>query len=133
LACLYAELRGKLILPGADRAAIRIDLEHVVAVLRMLDPDFDATAIRPVIRNRPNPYFRRHQAPVIVMQILRAADRPMTTTEIAMAVFAARGVEPTGHEFRNMSALVRFNLLKLVDRTVIRECKGRLVWWSIKA
>lgn len=133
LARLYGELRGKLLMPGADRAAVRVDIDHVIAVLRMLDPDYNPASIPPTMRNRPNPHFKRHEAPVIVVRILRKATRPITTSEIAMQVFAERGVlQPGGHEFRNMSALVRYNLLKLVDRSVIRECNGRLVRWSIR-
>ena len=66
-----------------------IDRWHVEATIQLLEPGFKPC---PLGRRKPNPWFKpgtlfRHAA-----DALRAAGRPLTSREIALAMLARRGV-----------------------------------------
>jgi hypothetical protein len=75
LAKLYAELGGKL-RRANDKLPIRANIEHVAAVILLLDPAFDLSAIRPVERYKRNPLFDRGDCFRAALDVLRHAATP---------------------------------------------------------
>lgn len=101
---LYARLAAKAITPRDDSPKIRDDLEHVAAVMLMLDPQLDLTSVKPRRLNKSNPWFRRGECFRAALDVLRDADRPLTTRELAQGVFRLISVEPSRAELRGMCA-----------------------------
>src|SRR5665213_741040 len=80
---LYAQTLG-YIRGGEDRTE---DLAHIAAVIRMVAPDEDLSAIRPV---RPYRLHRRSWSRT-AMDILRREGRLMAARELARAVLCREG------------------------------------------
>ena len=133
LAKLYARLGGELWRPKRPMAAIRAEIEHVAAVILMLEPDFDLARIKPLRLNRSNPLFRKGQCSRLALEVLRGADRPITTREIALAVFKRLGVpHPSWLAMRNMVPAVHLTLRHWQGKTVEGERDNRVVRWALR-
>jgi len=86
----YARKLGE-IAAGADDDALRADLEHLAAVIRMFWPGEDFAAIKPI---RPRANRRGSKAPVwflSALDVLREAEEPLTAQEIVRRILRARG------------------------------------------
>ncbi len=133
LAALYAELAGKLKRPRRDAAKVRVDIEHVAAVILLLDPTFDLAQIRPIERYKPNPLFRRGECFRMALEVLREAGKPLTSKEVAMRMLQKRGVpEPKAGQIRHMAAVVHSSFRNHQNKAVWRLNDGTQTQWKIK-
>jgi hypothetical protein len=130
---LYAELRGKIRFGDPrNKPEIEADIEHVRAVVAMLNPAFDLSTIKPVIRNVPNRWFRRGECFRAALDVLRRAEGPLTSKEIAIRVLHARGVtKPDRLAVSNMFGAVHTSLMRYRDRSVTM-IEGRPKRWSLR-
>jgi hypothetical protein len=78
---LHAELAGKIETNSKSGDKLRSQMVQVEAVMKMLDPEFNAWAISAKRRNRGNPWFRRGTLCRAVVDTLRRAERPMTADD----------------------------------------------------
>jgi hypothetical protein len=67
-------------------------MRHVEAVIKLLDPGYNLGRIA-VKRRQPNKWFKRGTLYRRALDVLRMAEQPMTTTEIAAAVLKAHGAD----------------------------------------
>jgi hypothetical protein len=88
---LHAELGGKIIDNKAEAKRLAAAMVHVEAVLKLLEPGYDVRPIA-VRRRKPNPWFKRGTVWRSVLDVLRAAEGPMTAGEITAAMLAAKRV-----------------------------------------
>jgi hypothetical protein len=110
LAKLYAELGGKL-RRAKDKAPIRANIEHVAAVILLLEPSFDLSTIRPVERYKRNSLFVRGECFTAALDVLRRAGMPLTSKEIATIMLQERGLaEPDRKMVRHMVGAVHASL-----------------------
>src|SRR6266511_587441 len=87
---LHAELGGKILDNKAQAKRLAEAMKHVEAVLKMLDRGYDVRPIA-VRRRKPNPWFKRGTVFRCALDALRAAGKPLTTREIALAMLTAKG------------------------------------------
>ena len=87
-----AELSGEADTLRARLAAIGTDLGHLDAVIRQFDPDHDIAGIRPKRPRGPNT-ARPGEMSRYVLGVLREAQGPLTTVEVAQRFMAGRGVD----------------------------------------
>lgn len=87
---LHAELAGKI--EGNCKAGDKLHLQmmQVEAVIKMLRPDFPINRIAPKRRNQGNPWFKRGTLYRAVLDVLRAAEKPMTARQMMDAVLEGR-------------------------------------------
>ncbi len=77
------------------------NLAHVRAVIKIVEPDFDIASIKPKRTNKPNPFFKRGEAFLVALDVLREAKEPLTLSQIAGAILAKKNVtKPTAQELR---------------------------------
>lgn len=77
------------------------NLAHVRAVIGIVDPDFDVASIKPKRTNKLSPFFKRGEAFLLALDVLREATEPLRPMEIAIAMLAKKGVsKPTTIERR---------------------------------
>jgi len=88
---LHAELAGKLLENKREGKRLTAAMQHVEAVLKLLQPDYSLARIA-VRRRKPNPYFKRGTLLRHVLEVLRKAERPLTPREIALRLIQAKGV-----------------------------------------
>jgi len=88
---LHADIGGRLLKNEQEAERLRQDMRHVEAVIKMFDPDFN---LRPVAvkRRKPNPWFKRGTIYRHAVEVLRVAEGPLTSREIATRMLAAKGV-----------------------------------------
>jgi hypothetical protein len=75
---LHAELAGKIETNRKSGDKLRSQMVQVEAVMKMLDPDFNARAISAKRRNTGNPWFKRGTLYRSAVDVLRRAASPMT-------------------------------------------------------
>lgn len=89
---LHAEIAGKLKATKQEATKFRGDLKHIGAVIQLLEPGFD---LRSIIPKRPHPrneWFGRGECVHSALNVLRTAEKPLTTRQIAVRVLQDRGV-----------------------------------------
>jgi hypothetical protein len=89
---LHAELAGKILDNKAEAQRLRSHMKSVEEVLKLLAPGYDTRPIA-VRRRKPNPWFKRGTVFRSAVDVLRTADRPLTTLEIARRMVAIKGVQ----------------------------------------
>ena len=128
---LYARLAAELERPKRIVALVRADIEHVAAVILMLEPAFDLSTIAPRTRYKRNPLFKRGECFRSAVDVLRRAEGPLTSKEVAMRMLHAKGIaEPDRLIVRHMVGAVHVSFLNHRGRTVMAR-EGKPVRWSL--
>jgi hypothetical protein len=86
---LHGELNRKLQAGRQQRPSVAVDIWHVEAVIRLLEP---GTRIRALERRKPNPWFKRGTLFRLTVEALKAARRPLSSREITLALIRQRGI-----------------------------------------
>lgn len=119
---LYAEKLGR----GGSKA----DLAHIRAVIRMMSPDEDFRAIKPV---RPHTNRKGQSGAVwlrAALDVLRTADAPMTAREIALRVLEARGEPYDAETLQSVQCSLLMTLKRRIGRGVT-QCDGYPRRWTM--
>ena len=82
---LHAELGGKIIDNKLQADVLRLQMQQVEAVMRLLEPGIDLRAIA-VRRKKANPWFKKGQGYRGAIDVLRTATEPLSATDIAKAM-----------------------------------------------
>ncbi len=129
---LYGELRGKLITYRQGEEAIHADLARVQAVMDMLEPGFDVSAIKPKFRNTANRWFPKGKGFRMALDVVAKADKPLTIREIALKMFQARGVSnPEREAFRILVSSLSQTFKRWDAQTVLAHRETRPARWSL--
>jgi hypothetical protein len=89
---LHAELAGKILDNKREARKLAEAMKHVEAVLKLLVPGYNVRPIA-VRRRKPNPWFKRGTVLRRVLDVLRAADGPLTAREIVQAMLIAKDIK----------------------------------------
>jgi hypothetical protein len=87
---LHAELGGKILDNKKEAARLAQAMKRVEAILKMIELGYDVRPIA-VRRRKPNPYFKRGTVFRCALDVLRAAERPLTIREIAFGYARGQG------------------------------------------
>jgi hypothetical protein len=96
LANLHADLGGRIQANRKEGERLAGDMKHVEAVIRMFDADYNVRAISVRRRNRSNRWFKRGAMFRAVLDVLKAAEGPLTVREIVLRVLAGKGEASPG-------------------------------------
>lgn len=129
LKLLHAELAGKALANKAEAARLRTSMIQVEAVMKMLDPAFNARAISAKRRNQGNPWFKRGTLYRAILDALRRATGPMTADDLCKALLAGKRPEPTRKQENNLQAAILAALRKRNGGGVIGE--GAPAHWRL--
>lgn len=109
-----------------------IDLDNLDATIRLFDPDIDLEDIS------PKPLPPRHSAfkgeiTRIVLETLRAADKPLTAQDIAKYVMAERGLNTADKRLvklmgKRVGACLRHWRAKGIINSTIGSSAGSKLW-----
>jgi hypothetical protein len=128
---LHAELAGKIETNRKSGDKLRSQMVQVDAVMKMLDPDFNARAISAKRRNTGNPWFKRGTLYRSAVDVLRRATSPMTAREIYRTrCWPERLPLPPGSRRRALQAALLAALRVRNGKTVIGE--GSPARWLLK-
>jgi hypothetical protein len=88
---LHAEIAGNIVKNRDERKRLRRQLDHVDAVLRMLEPAINVH-VAAVQKRKSNPWFKRGRLFRAAIEAMQAAARPLSSREITLAVLTRRGI-----------------------------------------
>jgi hypothetical protein len=128
---LHADIGGRLLENKRQAEKLAADAKAVEAVLKMFDPEFNARAISARRRVTGNPWFKRGTLFRHALDVLRTATVPMSVTEIAAAMLAAKGVKPTTKQRKGIEAGVRCSLESNAGKSVERIGEGVPKRWKL--
>jgi hypothetical protein len=128
---LHAELGGKIKDNKREAKHLAKCMKHVEAVLKMLEPGYSVRSIS-VRRRVPNPWFRRGTVYRAALDVLRAAPSPMTATEVAEAMLAAKGItDAPARKVSNLGQGVMASFRNHKDSTVVTVGEGTPARWTL--
>jgi hypothetical protein len=127
---LHAELAGKIETNRKSGDKLRSQMVQVEAVMKMLDPDFNARAISAKRRNTGNPWFKRGTLYRSAVDVLRRAASPMTAREISDALLAGKTPTATRKQEEALQAALLAALRVRNGKTVVGE--GSPARWKLK-
>jgi hypothetical protein len=131
---LHAELGGRIKENRKESVRLAQSMKHVEAVLKMLQPTFNVRSIAAKRKNLANPYFKKGTVFRAVLEVLRDASAPMTSTEIVTALFRLRGIENAPREAqRTMFGAVHSSLINHQGKTIERLGEDKPARWIIAA
>jgi hypothetical protein len=108
-------------------------LAHVRAVIAIVDPNFDVSSIKPIRTNKLNPFFKRGEAFLLALDVLREATEPLRPMEIAIAMLAKKGVsKPTAAQRRATWNAVKNTMDGYSGKAVISVGLPHARRWRIK-
>jgi hypothetical protein len=130
-----AEISGKIVDLEKELSRYRTALAHVDATLRLFAPDLLPQSIKPRRRTGRNAWFGWGERARLTFQVLRTADRLLTTREITQHLMAVKGIDPTD---RHSQDAVQKSILGLLNRAKtkgfiqrIEGGPGKAVSWRI--
>jgi hypothetical protein len=128
---LHAELAGKI--DGNRKAGdrLRSQMAQVEAVMKMLDPDFNARSISAKRRNTGNPWFKRGTLFRATVDVLRRSQEAMTADEICRVLLDGKRPTPSKTQEANLQAAILAGLRKR-DGKGIEKVGDRPQRWCLK-
>lgn len=125
LAKKRGELAGEIDATHERLRELVNQLEHIDATLRIVAPDMVVEAIRPKAFRPPEDWSKRGQMSRLVLSILRTADEPLTTREIAAQMLLERAMDTTDQRMlRTMTKRVACALRDQRDKGRARSEDG---------
>jgi hypothetical protein len=129
---LHADLGGKIKANRQEGERLAADMQHVEAVIHIFDPAFNLRSISARRRNRSNHWYRRGTMFRAVLEVLKAAERPLTTREIVRCLLDGKGIaEPDLKTIRHLEGGVRASLTGNAGKTVQNVAQGMPARWRI--
>lgn len=129
-----AELRGDIIHYKQLIATLDKDLQTIDATIKIFDVDYDISSIKPVIKSR-NRFFNNGEAKVLVLEVLRNSEVPISTDKIADIIAIKRNLtfeNKTDKSNFQKSILLALNTC-LLNNLVEKVSKdGLSIVWKIK-
>jgi hypothetical protein len=129
---LHAELGGRILDNKTEGDSLRLQMQQVEAVLKMLDPSYSVRGIS-VKRRKTNQWFKRGTLYRRALDVLRAATEPMTATELADAVLAAAQIKTDDRKAVSiLGQSIQASLQNHRGKGVEQANEGIPARWSLK-
>src|SRR3982074_1047461 len=109
---LHAELAGNILANKREAIRLRAAVMQVEAVVKMLQPGFNAASIAAQRSNKSNPWFKRGTRFGSAVDVLRQAQAPMTAREIADTLIAGKAPQATRKQAVDLQAAILAALRK---------------------
>jgi hypothetical protein len=136
LVAKYSELSGALKQQQEMMRQLVADLDHVAMAIKLFAPEFDLRTIKVTNHRIANGWFEHGEVNRLLMDVLRTANRPLSTRQIGEAMATIKGIEVDGAEAWDtflkpvLSAARRLEqkgTIKMVGR-VDGSLRGAIIW-----
>ncbi|RXJ77458.1 hypothetical protein CRU86_06025 [Aliarcobacter skirrowii] len=129
-----AELRGDIIYYKQLIATLDKDLQTIDATIKIFDVDYDISSVKP-IRKKKNLFFNNGEAKVLVLEVLKSSNLPLSTDKISEIIATNRNLafeNKTDKSNFQKSILLALNTC-LSNNLVEKVSKeGLTIIWKIK-
>jgi hypothetical protein len=97
------------------------DMVHVEATIRLFRADADLTSLMPIRPRNDTRWCKRGYGVRTTIEILKTADRPLSTREIAEEVMRRLGLSPDDVAARNdVCSSLHMSILRRVGKGIVR-------------
>lgn len=86
-----AALSGEVVALQRQIAVLETHLSHIDATIKLFEPDYDLRSIRPKRIIAKQRYFQRGEVMIMVLDVLRTADKALSTREVGEALLNSKG------------------------------------------
>ena len=87
------ELSGQIEHYKDQMKAVKLDLEAIDRAIKVFDPEYDLRTIKPKGIRSINQFFAHGESSTLLMDLLREADGPISTTNIVEQAAKRKGYE----------------------------------------
>jgi hypothetical protein len=123
-------LAGKLQANAEERQRLEESMRHVEAVIKLLEPGYSLRSIA-IRRRAKNQWFKRGTMFRHALDVLRAAERPLTSREVAERLLQSIGAtDPDGKAVAKLTGSVH-SALKNHDGIAVRQVGDAPARWTI--
>ena len=126
-----AELAGMVNRLEQELAQHRASLVHLDATMRLFDPDIRPEAIRPRQPRAHNDWFRPGECLRLIYDVLRDAEQPVTTRDLAGRIMAAKGIAEADTRARQLVHKTVLASLTRAKQTIERLETAGVVSWRV--
>ena len=126
-----AELAGMVNRLEQELAQHRASLVHLDATMRLFDPDIRPEAIRPRQLRAHNDWFRPGECLRLIYDVLRDAEQPVTTRDLAGRIMAAKGIAEADTRARQLVHKTVLASLTRAKQTIERVETAGVVSWRV--
>jgi hypothetical protein len=123
-------LTGKLHASQREAERLRLAIEQVGAVIKMLDPGTNLRKIGPKRRNQTNPWFKRGTLHRAVLDTLRRAAEPLTAVDICHTLLKGKKPEATRKQEIDLQGAIHVILQIRQGKSVERVGAACSVIWT---
>lgn len=124
-----AAIAGEMLRTQEALGRMARDLETLDNAIKLVAPDLDIPAIAPKLVKPPEDWSKRGEMSRQVFAILRAAQRPLTSREIASAMIVNRGLAATPKLLNLMTRRVAGCLRDKRERGLVENVPTRGGLW----
>lgn len=124
-----AELAGEMKRTQEALGQMARELETLDAAIKLVAPDLDIPAIAPKMVKPPEDWSKRGEMSRQVLTIMRVANKPLTSREIAAQMIVQRGLASTPKLLNLMSKRVAGCLRDKRDKGHVRNVETRGGLW----
>jgi hypothetical protein len=128
----FSEIKGNLKAAEKHSRALRADLVHIEAVLKLFRSDYKTAAIIATRPKRAIRWGRRGHGWRTALEILRKAEAPMSAREIGLQAARKLGVEPNGEPLRYLVTSIADSLRRGIKKGIIVQIGDHPRRWQIK-
>lgn len=135
LAAKRSELTGQIEHYHTLISRLAADVAHIDAAIKLFAPDFDLRSVRSKAYRVRSSIFRYGDALVQVLDVMRAAGEPVTSSQIARTLLAKLGNASEGQDYNCAAKHVNNALHRLRKNSVVEICgnlpgkgKGQHLW-----
>ena len=118
----YAALLGEIEECRDRSAKLEADAIHVEACIRMWREDWDSDAAAPRRPRKPIRWMKQGQGVQTALEVLRDAERPLTTAEIAERMMVKRGItDRDRRSVKSLKSIIGAALSSKVEQGIVAE------------
>ena len=112
-----AEVAGQIASFKTEIIRLQGALSHLDGSIKLFAPEFDLRTVKAKRTNKRNQYFKQGEAQRMTLTILREANTPLCSREIADALLGKKGIKST----TPIVALIQKNILAVLHRLEARN------------
>ncbi|MDP1773032.1 MAG: hypothetical protein Q8L15_12170 [Methylobacter sp.] len=125
-----AELSGLVAHHRKEMVRLSEEVKMLDATIKLFEPDYRIRSIKPKRYQKKNDFFKHGEAPRTILDILRKADRPLSTNDIAKAVMSSKGI--SGENEKALQASILTTLHKQMKNGLVeitgKDRRGQCIW-----
>jgi len=100
---------------------IKADMDAVSASIKVFNPDYDLRTIKAKSKRSSSQIFKHGESSTLLMDVIREADRDISTTDIVDEVAKRKGIDLASVDRRAFTASLFTVLKRLQAKEIIKE------------